>query len=269
MYNKLQETLKFIKGQFKDKVDVGIILGSGLSAITKQVKNSVKIPYSEIKNFHIPSVEGHSGELVIGNIEDSNVAILSGRLHYYEGISIQDVVFPSRILSAMNPKAIIITNASGGINENYKPGDIVLITDHINMTGTNPLIGKNDNRLGVRFPDMSNTYSVKLQNLVKEVAKDIAYNLKTGVYAGVIGPSFETPAEVRALKNLGADMVGMSTVPEVIAISHMNIDIIGLSCISNISSKKCNHQEVQKNVTNNIDILSSLIKGIVKRLNNI
>jgi len=222
-----------------NSLKTAIILGSGLSGV-KDSFIGEEIPFSKISDFPSPTVKGHSGILKISD----KVAICAGRIHYYEGYSIDDVVFPIFLLNRIGVKNLIITNAAGGINSSYKPGDLVLISDHINLTGCNPLIGINDDSLGPRFPDMSDCYN---KELIDKALK-IKPGMKQGVYAGLKGPPYETPAEVRMLKTIGADLVGMSTVNEVIAASYLGMKVIGISCVTNlaagISDKKLDHSEV-------------------------
>ena len=235
-----------------------IILGSGLSGVKDSIAGQ-EIPFSKIDGFPAPSVKGHSGILKISN----KVAVCAGRVHYYEGHSIDDVVFPIFLLSRIGVKNLIITNAAGGINSSYKPGELVLISDHINLTGCNPLIGQNDDTLGPRFPDMSECYSKELIDKALKIKPEI----KQGVYAGLRGPTYETPAEVRMLKTIGADLVGMSTVNEVIAASYLGMKVIGISCVTNlaagISDNKLNHSEVVEAGKKSEKELTTLILNLI------
>lgn len=220
-----------------------IILGSGLGKIADEI-DGVSIPYPEIPGFKSSSIQGHAGNLIAGVFCGKGIVAMQGRFHYYEGYSMQDVVYPVRVLKGLRIKNLIVTNAAGGINRDFSPGDLMLIEDHINLTGNNPLIGPNNNKLGPRFPDMSEAYS---KDLIK-TALSIKSSLKKGVYAGVTGPSYETPAEIRMLRTLGADAVGMSTVSEVIAARHAGLKVLGISCISNMAAgvldKPLDHSEV-------------------------
>ena len=254
MYNKVDEASKFIQGKLDGRTPkIGIILGSGLGLFADKVSDAVEIPYSDIPNFHNTTVKGHDGRLVIGKVKGVDVAVFQGRFHFYEGHDLNDVVLPVRALSLIGVETLILTNASGGISSDYSPGELVYLTDHINLTGDNPLIGKNEERFGVRFPDMSESYSKELNNTFIATAKELSIDLKPGVYAGVLGPSYETPAEIRMLRVLGADLVGMSTVPETIAANHAGLKVCCISCITNlasgISKEKLNHDDV-KDVAN-------------------
>ncbi|MBC7795001.1 MAG: purine-nucleoside phosphorylase, partial [Clostridia bacterium] len=195
---------------------VGVVLGSGLSAFVEEIRDPVVTPYKNIQGFPVSAVAGHKGELVHGTIGEAEVVVMSGRVHYYEGHSMQRVAYPIRVLVALGIKTLIVTNAAGGINTSYKAGDFMLITDHLNLTGDSPLRGRNDDRFGVRFPDMSEAYSLEARALVRKAASETGVAIYEGVYASLSGPAYETPAEVRMLRTLGADAVGMSTVPEVI-----------------------------------------------------
>lgn len=263
MYEKLGAAAKHI-GTFKEAPPrVGIILGSGLGAFVDSVEEQIHIAYKDIPHFRDCTVEGHQGRLILGVVAGVDVAILQGRLHAYEGLPMEEVVFPTRVLATLGVEKLILTNAAGGINLDYSPGDIVCISDHINMMAANPLIGPNINELGPRFPDMTQAYNLELQDAFKAAAKDMDYNLKTGIYAGVLGPTYETPAEVRMLGIIGADMVGMSTVPESIAANHLGIQVCGLSCITNmaagISKKKLDHSEVKEEALKVMKTFSDLL----------
>lgn len=227
---------------------VGVVLGSGLGSFASRIEDAIRIPYAEIPGFHPPSAEGHAGQLVLGSIAGAPVACLAGRIHQYEGHSAQEVVFGVRLLALLGVKNLVLTNAAGGINLAYQQGALVLISDHINMMGTNPLIGPNLDELGPRFPDMSEPYSIDLRTLAREAAQQAEVELQDGVYMALLGPSFETPAEIRAFRTMGADLVGMSTVPEVIAANHMGLRCLGISCVTNLASGispyKLSHQEV-------------------------
>ncbi|PYQ36974.1 MAG: purine-nucleoside phosphorylase [Acidobacteria bacterium] len=228
---------------------VGLVLGSGLGAFAERLKNRLAIPYEEIPHFPVPSgVVGHAGELVLGDVDSTPVAVLSGRVHFYEGRPMTDVVFPARALARLGVGAVVLTNAAGGVRRTFKPGDLMLLTDHINAFGTNPLIGPNEDSLGARFPDMSRVYDPGLRKLAKDTARSLRIPLREGVYLGNSGPSYETPAEIRAYRTIGADAVGMSTVPEAIALSHTGVRVLGISTITNMAAgilpKPLDHSEV-------------------------
>ena len=244
----LNEASDFIKNKIDYEPEIGIILGSGLGDFADNLENKINIKYEEIPHFKHSSVEGHKSQLVFGKINNKNLIIMQGRIHYYEGYSMNDVVFPIKVMKKLGVKTLIITNAAGGINENFSIPDLMLIKDHINFLGTNPLIGANDSTLGTRFPDMSDIYDKILRGMVKNCAKKIGLDLKEGIYLATTGPSYETPAEVRMFKILGADAVGMSTVPEAIIANYCGIKVIGISCITNFAAglnpENLNHKEV-------------------------
>ena len=227
---------------------VGIVLGSGLGALANSVSEAAVIPYNGIPNWPHATAIGHAGRLVIGTLEGVPVAVMQGRVHYYEGYGMNEVTFPIRVLGALGIDTLIATNATGSVNLGYRPGDLVAIYDHINFMGTNPLIGPNEEKWGLRFPDMTYAYDREYLDIMEEAAKEERVSLHRGVYIAFTGPSYETPAEIRMARALGADVVGMSTVPEVIVANHMSIRVAGLSCVSNfaagIKSEKLHHQEV-------------------------
>jgi len=236
-YKNIEETVKYIQNKIKArKIDAAITLGSGLGLFTDSMENVQVIPYNEIPHFHSTTVAGHSGEMVIGDINGKTVLALKGRIHAYEGHSFNEVVFPTRVVKALGIDILVLTNASGGMNPKYKEGDLVLIKDHINLTGSNPLLGPNLDQLGPRFPDMSTTWTPSLIEKMHQAAKSIQFPLKEGVYVGVLGPSYETPAEIRMYQALGGDMVGMSTVAEAIAARHCGLKLVGISCITNMAA---------------------------------
>jgi purine-nucleoside phosphorylase len=247
---KILEASEYILSKIKTKPKVGMVLGSGLGIYVDQIQNKTIIPYNEIPHFKRTSVEGHEGRLIIGEVHGVTVAALQGRLHAYEGHPMEEIVHPVRTLAALGIEFLFLTNASGGINDNFHPGDLVAISDHINLTGRNALVGPNIAELGPRFPDMTNAYDIELNELIASVAKNHHVEVKSGVYCSVLGPTYETPAEIRMLKILGADMVGMSTVPEVIAANHLGLKVAGVACITNyaagIKPEKLSHADVKK-----------------------
>ncbi|AJY77228.1 purine-nucleoside phosphorylase [Paenibacillus beijingensis] len=232
----IQEAAQFIASRTGDKPEVGLIMGSGLGMLGDYIEGAVTIPYEEIPHFPISTVEGHAGELMIGKLAGRSVVLMRGRFHMYEGYGPELTSFPVRVMKALGVAKLLVTNAAGGINTEYEAGDLMLISDHINLTGRNPLVGPNDNELGVRFPDMSEAYSRRLRAIARSTAEDQGFTLREGVYLAVIGPSFETPAEIRMMRIMGADAVGMSTVPEVIAARHSGLEVIGISCITNMAA---------------------------------
>ncbi|MDA7027095.1 purine-nucleoside phosphorylase [Bacillus sp. CLL-7-23] len=240
----------YVKSKIKHKPVVGLILGSGLGVLANEIKDAVQIKYEDIPGFPVSTVEGHEGQLVIGTLENVQVVAMQGRFHYYEGYSLDKVTFPVRVMKELGVTTLIVTNAAGGVNESYQPGDLMIISDHINHMGTNPLIGPNDSTLGVRFPDMSVAYDKALRELAKKTAEELNINIHVGVYTAVSGPTYETPAEVRFLRTIGSDAVGMSTVPEVIVARHAGLRVLGISCISNaaagILDQPLSHDEVME-----------------------
>ncbi|HEY2932039.1 MAG TPA: purine-nucleoside phosphorylase [Acidobacteriota bacterium] len=268
----LSETAEWLKPQLRIKPSVGLILGSGLGHFLNHMKGSVSIPYSKIPHFPRSTVVGHSGNLVFNRIGKMGFIAMQGRVHFYEGYSISEVVFPLRVLVRLGITSLIVTNAAGGINRRFKPGDLMLINDHINLMGVNPLMGPNLDELGPRFPDMSDAYSLEFRALVRSVAKEQKIKLQEGVYVGLAGPSYETPAEIRMLGLLGADAVGMSTVPEVIAANHSGVKVMGISCITNMAAgilpRKLDHAEVMETTARVRKTFGNLLNGILKKLAN-
>ena len=249
---------------------VAIILGSGLGAFADSVENPTVIPYDEIPGWPRSTAVGHAGKLVVGIVSGVPVAVLAGRVHLYEGYTAQQVVFGIRALNVFDIKSLILTNAAGGINSAYKPGQLVLISDHINLLGQNPLTGPNDESYGPRFPDMSAAYSKKYREVARNAGKELGLELAEGVYAAVPGPSYETPAEIRYLRTIGADLVGMSTVPEAIAANHMAVSVLGISCVTNhaagVIEQKLDHKEVLEVGERMRGTLIQLLSQIVPRL---
>ena len=273
MMNKILESAQYIQSRYKTKPKIGLVLGSGLGIYVDQIQNKTIIPYQEIPHFKRTSVEGHQGCLILGDVHGVPVAALQGRIHAYEGHPMEEIVHPVRVLAALGIEILILTNASGGINLDYHPGDLVSINDHINLTGRNPLQGPNIAELGPRFPDMTQAYDPSLIEVMHEVAKSHHVNMKTGVYCSVLGPSYETPAEIRMLRTIGGDMVGMSTVPEVIAANHLGLKVAGVACITNyaagIKAEKLSHADVklvaEKAMVGFATILTETIGELKKR----
>ncbi|HEY1098699.1 MAG TPA: purine-nucleoside phosphorylase [Myxococcota bacterium] len=251
---------------------VGVILGSGLGAVADSVVDNggQALPFGDIPHFPTSSVEGHKGRLVYGVVDGTPVVLMQGRVHRYEGYPASSVVFPVRVLQALGVQKLVVTNAAGGFGDGFAAGDLMVIDDHINLTGDNPLIGKNDNRFGARFPDMSEPYSKRLSAIADEVAAARSLRLQHGVYAGVLGPSYETPAEIRMFKTLGASAVGMSTVHEVIAANHLGLEVLGLSCITNlasgISATKLSHEEVKETAERVAAAFAGLVLALLPKL---
>jgi purine-nucleoside phosphorylase len=248
IFTQMEEAVRYIKQQSQLLPEVGVVLGSGLGMFAETISAKTIIPYGDIPHFKKVSVTGHAGRLVLGKIEGKTIAVMQGRYHFYEGHDIAEVVFPVRVLCRLGIKKLLLTNAAGGINPMLIPGDLMILRDHINMMGINPLKGENDERLGVRFPDMSRVYDEKLIGIIAGEMQSMGLGVKKGVYVALSGPSYETPAEIKMLSVWGADAVGMSTVPEAIAARHMGVAVAGISCITNlaagISKTPLSHQEV-------------------------
>ncbi len=246
--DKIKEAVDFIKNKTNKSPKIGLILGSGLGSLADTIENPVIIKYEEIPNFPVSTVEGHAGQLVIGELSGKVVVAMQGRFHFYEGYPLKDVTFPVRVMIGLGMESMIVTNAAGGVNLDYTPGDLMIITDQINFTGQNPLIGENLNELGPRFLDMTRAYNRDYIDIAKKVGEKLGLNLKEGVYMWFTGPTYETPSEVKLARILGADAVGMSTVPEVIVANHEGVKVLGISCITNMASgildQPLNHEEV-------------------------
>ena len=267
MLNSAVEYINKCTNNFKP--EIGIILGSGLGELADEYCQQA-ISYAEIPGFEASTVSGHKGRLVFAEINNKKVVMMQGRFHFYEGHSIQKVVFPIKVMKKLGVKTIIVTNAAGGVNADFKPSDLMIITDHINFMGVNPLIGLNDDTMGERFPDMSNVYSLKLRETAKKCASEINMNLKEGVYLATTGPSYETAAEIKAFSILGADVVGMSSVPEAIVSNYLKMDTLAFSIVTNhatgISENKLSHKEVLETGKKASLKLSSLINKIIKNI---
>lgn len=295
IWKNASETAAYISEKIAAKLDIAVILGSGLSELAYEVNDRVEIPYSEIPHFPNSTVAGHKGKLIIGKIYNKNVIIMQGRFHYYEGYELSEVTFPIRVFALLGISMLIVSNAAGGINKKFEPTDLMLITDHINMTNMSPLRGPNNDLFGERFPSMTDAYSPRLREIAKnaasfkddpdgkidlkdkliEFAKDISdieydakIELKEGVYAYMQGPQYETPAEIKMLEILGADAAGMSTVPEVILANQLGIEVLGLSCITNVTGKNKvpSHEEVIENAEKASEKFRQLMMRIIRRL---
>ena len=267
MWEQVQETVNFINEKINFKPEYGVILGSGLGSFTNEMKVQHTLPYNEIPNFPISTVQGHKGALVFGTIGDKKVVAMQGRFHFYEGYSMTEVTFPVRVMKFLGVEKLIVSNASGGVNPNYKVGSIVMITDHINMTPEHPLRGKNDERFGPRFVNMSEPYSRKMIAKTTELAKQLDIEVHEGIYLGLQGPTFETLAEYKMVKILGADCVGMSTVPEVIVARHMDLETFGISVITDMGNEESigtiSHDEVLEAAKAAEPRVRSLIKELI------
>lgn len=247
-YEKVQQSAAYISHRCGVSPECGIVLGSGLGSLVDKMTDKTVIPYADIPHFPRSTVAGHAGNLVIGTLAGKTVAALQGRFHYYEGFSMKEVTYPVYVMKLLGVKTLLITNACGGIDRGLTPGDLMILTDYINMLGNNSLIGANDERFGVRFPDMTEAYSLRLRTLAKDTAAELGISCKEGVYAIFSGPCYETAAEIRAYRALGADAIGMSTVPETIAANYLGLEVLGIACITNmatgIAEKKHSHEEV-------------------------
>jgi len=267
---KVTESVEFINQKSKIKPKIAIILGTGLGKLAEDIKEKEIIPYSEIPNFPVSTVQSHSGNLVLGKLGNKEVVAMQGRFHYYEGYNLKEVTFPVRVMKKLGADIIIISNAAGGMNRFFKRGDLMLITDHINLFGNNPLIGPNDEELGPRFPDMSEAYSQNLIELAKKAALKEKIRLQEGVYAGLSGPTLETSAEYRFLISIGADAVGMSTVPEVIVANHMGMKVLGISCITDLAIDgvivKTSVEEILKAASDAEPVMTKLIKKVIEKI---
>ena len=271
-----EQAASFVTSRTGHRPQLGMILGSGLNPLADAVESADVIPYSEIPHFPQPTVEGHAGRLILGRLSGTAVMVMQGRVHFYEGYPMPQVVFPARVMQVMGIKTLIVTNAAGGLNPDFQAGDLMLLSDHLNfvgMTGNNPLFGPNDPTLGPRFPDMSQAYDPELRRIAKEVSRTGDIPLHEGVYAGLSGPSFETPADIRFLRIIGADAVGMSTVPEVTVARHGGMRVMGVSGISNVAivdpepGKEASHEEVLEAGRVIVPRLTALIRGVISRLN--
>ncbi|HUO24261.1 MAG TPA: purine-nucleoside phosphorylase [Candidatus Aquilonibacter sp.] len=269
-YAAAESAAQFICAQTSLRPRVGLVLGSGLGGFADSLTEATRIPYSSISHFPRSTAIGHAGQMVIGKAGAVTVAAMQGRVHLYEGYSAQEVAFPMRVFGRMGISAVILTNAAGGINRNYSQGALVVIRDHINLQGTNPLAGPNDERFGVRFPDMTQAYARDLRAIAREEAAKLNLPLQEGVYAALLGPSYETPAEIEYLRRIGADLVGMSTVLEVIAARHMGIKVLAISCVTNMAAgildQPLSHEEVMETGERVKSSFEALLRAVLPRL---
>lgn len=269
-FERAEEARRYLAGRLPGIPAVGLVLGSGLDGFSGQLDGAARIPYQEIPHWPRSKVAGHAGRLVAGRVGDTAVAVLAGRAHLYEGYSASDVAFPTRVLGLLGIRALVLTNAAGGIRTDLRAGQLVLIADHLNLQGTNPLVGENEDRFGPRFPDLSEVYPRRFRELTREAGRELGLELPEGVYAALAGPHYETPAEIRYLRAIGADMVGMSTAPEAIAAAHMGIPVLGVSCISNLAAgilpQKLSHEEVLAAGEKVRDTLAALLRKVIPLL---
>lgn len=264
---KIQSAAEYIRAQVSFRPTLGLVLGSGLGDYADTLEDAVRIPYAQIPNFPIPSIPGHTGALVFGRKCGQEVVVMQGRIHYYEGLPQRQITLPIRVLAALGVKTVVLTNACGGVNLNFRPGDLMLISDHINLSGDNPLIGPNLDAFGPRFPDMSDLYTASLRRAIKQAAEKEGIALQEGVYGMYSGPNYETPAEIRMYRTLGADTVGMSTVPEALVAGHCGLKVVGISCITNMAAGilpvKLSHAEVTETANRVSKTFSRLIDLII------
>ena len=269
MIKAIDEAVSFVRSKTSLQPRVGVILGSGLGNVVDALEIETAIPYSEIPGAKASTVVGHQGRMILARVNQTPVVVMQGRIHFYEGHEMPEVMFLSRVIGRLGIRQLIVTNAAGGINTKFQAGDLMLISDHINLMGMNPLRGPNVDELGVRFPDMSEAYPASLREQAKEVARSLGQLVQEGIYLALSGPSYETPAEIRAFRTLGADAVGMSTVPEVIAMSQMGIPVLGISCITNMAAgilnQKLTHQEVMDTTARVQNDFTALVLGCLER----
>lgn len=268
-FDMIQECVAHIRKTYGGNPQFGLILGSGLGALADEIEGAIEFDYADLPHFPVSTVKGHSGKLVFGRLEGKEVVAMKGRFHFYEGYDLLKCTFPIRVMKALGTKALILTNAAGGMNRNFRTGDLMIINDHINLTGRNPLMGPNDERLGTRFPAVAGIYNPKMIALAEAQAVKVGFNIKKGVYLWTTGPSYETGSELRMMRALGADAVGMSTVPEAIVAAHAGFeDVLGISCITNMalgeeSVKEC-HENVVKAAAEAQPRFRALLKGVIK-----
>ena len=271
LYERAEHATRVIRSRISVEPRIALVLGSGLGGFADDFEEAVGIPYEDIPGFVRSTAQGHAGRLVIGKIDSVPVVAMQGRVHYYEGYSLEEVTFAVRTFGLLGVKTLVLTNAAGGINVQLTQGALMVISDHLNLMGVNPLRGPNDERFGPRFPDMSAVYSAELQELVVEEAKAIGVEVRRGIYGALSGPSYETPAEIHLLRNLGADAVGMSTVPEAIVARHMGLEVLGISCITNmaagISDEPINHEEVMATGDRVRETFAELLRRVIGAIN--
>ncbi|RQW22725.1 purine-nucleoside phosphorylase [Bacillus sp. C1-1] len=270
LIEQIKEATSYIQSKTSTVPEVGIILGSGLGNLADDLTNAVEIPYEDIPHFSKSAAIGHANKLVIGELNGKTVAAMKGRYHYYEGYTLGQVTFPVRVMKALGIQTVIITNACGAVNTSFNPGELMLINDHINLVGSNPLIGENENELGPRFPDLSEVYSSRLRSIAKKVAEEQGTKVNEGVYSWWSGPAYETPAEIRMIRTLGGDAVGMSTVPEATVATHAGMEVLGISCLTNMAcgilDEPLSHDDVIVVAGKANQAFTSLVKGILKEM---
>jgi purine-nucleoside phosphorylase len=269
-YDQVSEAAAAVRARARDVPRIAVVLGSGLGEFANALGDAVSIPYAQLPHWPASRVIGHEGRLVIGTVRGRAIAALSGRCHVYEGHDLRTVTFATRVLGVLGVKTLIVTNAAGGVNTGFSEGALMVIDDHLNLLGGNPLVGANDDRFGARFPDMTDVYSSRLRTIADHAARAAGLSLPHGVYAALLGPSYETPAEIRYLRTIGADAVGMSTVPEAIVARHMGMDVLGLSCITNMAAgvlpQPLNHAEVMETARRVRGQFIALLEGVIDQL---
>ena len=270
LFTRAESAAAFVLSHTKLRPQIGLVLGSGLGAFGDELTDAVRIPYTQIPSFPRSTAIGHAGQLVIGKSGAVAVAVMQGRVHLYEGYSAAEVAFPMRVLGRMGIRAAILTNAAGGINPSFGEGGLVILSDHINLQGANPLVGSNDERFGPRFPDMTYAYTKRYREIALEEARKLGIPPREGIYAGLLGPSYETPAEIRYLRTIGADLVGMSTIPEAIAARHMGINVLAISCVTNMAAgildKALSHTEVLETTQRVMGQFVALLRAVLPRI---
>jgi len=270
LYERAEHATRIIRARISVEPRIAVVLGSGLGGFADDFEEAVSIPYEDIPGFMRSTAQGHAGQLVVGKVDSVPLLAMKGRIHYYEGYSLEEVTFPMRTFNLLGIKTVILTNAAGGINVQLQQGALMVLSDHLNLMGANPLRGPNDERFGPRFPDMSTVYSPELQELVVEEARAIGVEVRRGIYGALTGPSYETPAEILMLRNLGADAVGMSTVPEAIVARHMGLEVLGISCITNmaagLSDAPINHEEVMATGDRVRGTFTALLRKVVSAI---
>jgi purine-nucleoside phosphorylase len=270
LYERAEHAARLIRSRIAEDVRVALVLGSGLGAFADELEGAEAIPYAEIPGFARPTVDGHAGRLVVGRVGGVVVAAMQGRFHFYEGYKLEEVTFPVRVLALLGASSLVLTNAAGGLNNSFEQGSLVLISDHLNLMGTNPLLGPNDARFGPRFPDMTDVYDREYQDAAIAESHEMGLELRRGIYAALSGPSYETPAEIRMLRLLGADAVGMSTVPEAIVARQMGLRVLGISCITNMAAgvldRPINHEEVIETGERVRETFAELLRRVIPKL---
>ena len=263
---QLNETAAYIKTKYNKQPAIGVVFGSGLGNFIEEIEIDAEINYTDLPHFPVSTVKGHSGKLILGKMHEKNIVVMSGRFHYYEGYTPQQIVYPVRVMKMLGVKTLLISNAAGGVNTSFKVGDLMIINDHISLFTINPLLGKNEDELGIRFPDMSEPYNKELINKAKSIAKNLGYDVKEGVYCGVTGPSFETRAEYKLIKTVGGDAVGMSTIQEVIAAVHAGMKIFAISIISNMGIRDEENEVTHEEVLHAANAAEPKMTAIFKQL---